>query len=117
MRKLSPLPATLHEPLIRHLDAVRITHERDLREGLGSVELPGALSRKYPSAASEWGWQWVFPATTHYEDRVSGIKRRHHLHETVLQRAFKIARLKARIAKPAGCHSLRHSFATQSFRR
>jgi integrase len=60
----------------------------------------------------EWGWQWVFPATGHYIDRVTGEKRRHHLHESVLQRAFREARLKVGIAKPATCHTLRHSFAT-----
>jgi len=70
--------------------------------------LPNALDRKYPNAGKEWGWQWVFPATSHYTDRSTGEKRRHHLHESVLQRAFKEARLKAGVFKPAGCHSLRH---------
>jgi integrase len=86
--------------------------QEDLKQGLGRVELPNALSRKYPNADKEWGWQWVFPATSHYIDRETGVHRRHHLHESVLQRAFHDARLKARIAKPAGCHTLRHSFAT-----
>ena len=73
-----------------------------------TVELPDALCRKYPNADKEWGWQWVFPASSHYTDRLTGARRRHHLHESVLQRAFKDARIKARIAKPAGCHALRH---------
>jgi site-specific recombinase XerD len=85
---------------------------RDVGKGMGCVALPDALERKYPSAGQEWVWQWVFPATSHFTDRVTGEKRRHHLHESVLQRAFKEARLKARVPKPATCHTLRHSFAT-----
>ncbi len=76
------------------------------------MALPHALERKYPSAAKEWGWQWVFPASSHYADRTTGERRRHHLHESVLQRAFKEARLRAGVSKPAGCHTLRHSFGT-----
>jgi integron integrase len=105
-------PGAAMEPLRRHLEAVARQHRADLDRGLGCVELPNALARKYPNADKEWGWQWVFPATSHYTDRVTGQRRRHHLHESVLQRAFKEARLKAGIAKPAGCHTLRHSFAT-----
>ena len=106
------LPIAVQEPLRKHIEQIKRQHENDLRQGLGSVALPNALQRKYPSAAKEWGWQWVFPATSHYVDRVTGVKRRHHLHESVLQRAFREARLKAGIAKPATCHTLRHSFAT-----
>ena len=107
------LPGAVAEPLRKHLQAVkRQQHEEDLKRGLGRVALPGALERKYPNAGKEFGWQWVFPATSHYVDRVTGEKRRHHLHETVVQKAFKEARLKAGVFKPAGCHTLRHSFAT-----
>ncbi len=106
------LPAATRSPLLRHLEDVRLLHREDLRNGLGSVALPDALARKYPSAPKEWGWQWVFPAASHYVDGETGVRRRHHLHETVLQKAFKEARIKAGIAKPAGCHTLRHSFAT-----
>ena len=106
------LPATAKEPLLRHLEAVKRQHENDLKLGLGRVSLPHALERKYPNAGKEWGWQWVFPATGHYIDRVTGERRRHHLHESVLQKAVKEARLKAGIAKPAGPHTFRHSFAT-----
>jgi integron integrase len=106
------LPAAVKKPLWAHLQAVRRQHERDLQKGLGRVALPHALERKYPSAAKEWGWQWVFPASSHYADRTTGERRRHHLHESVLQRAFKEARLRAGVFKPAGCHTLRHSFGT-----
>ena len=106
------LPAVVKDPLLRHLQAVKLQHEKDLKRGLGRVALPNALERKYPNAGSEWPWQWVFPATSHYVDRTTGDKRRHHLHESVVQRAFKEARLNAGIPKSATCHSLRHSFAT-----
>jgi integron integrase len=106
------LPTGLIEPLQRHLQEVRRLHQEDTSKGLGSVVLPGALARKYATASAEWGWQWVFPATSHYKDPETGELRRHHLHETVLQRAFKAARIQAAIPKPASCHTLRHSFAT-----
>jgi len=82
------------------------------RRGAGWGELPGALLRKYPNAGREWGWQWVFPATRFYVDRLTGQRRRHHLHESVLQRAVKDAVRAAGLAKPATCHTFRHSFAT-----
>jgi integron integrase len=106
------LPSTVRDSLAQHLRRVKLQHEADLKAGLGRVFLPNALGRKYPNAGKEWGWQWVFPATSHYTDALTGEKRRHHLHESVLQRAFKEARLAASVFKPAGCHSLRHSFAT-----
>jgi len=106
------LPSAVRDSLAQHLRDVRAQHEADLKRGRGRVSLPNALDRKYPSAGKEWGWQWVFPATSHFTDRDTGEQRRHHLHESVLQRAFKEARLKAGIFKPAGCHTLRHSFAT-----
>ncbi|MFA6004342.1 MAG: integron integrase [Elusimicrobiota bacterium] len=106
------LPTGLQEPLRKHLAAVKRQHEEDLAQGLGRVALPNALDRKYPNAPQEWGWQWVFPATTHYVDDKTGQRRRHHLHESVLQKAFRDARLRSGIAKPATCHTLRHSFAT-----
>lgn len=110
--RLTGLPSALREPLRLHLNKVRAQHEEDLAKGLGAVELPHALARKYPKAPKEWGWQWVFPATSHYIDSETGVRRRHHLHETVLQRAFRDARDKSGLTKPAGCHTLRHSFAT-----
>jgi site-specific recombinase XerD len=74
--------------------------------------LPDALSRKYANAGREWRWQWVFPATRTYVDRETGQRRRHHLHESVVQRAVRQAAREAGIAKIATCHTLRHSFAT-----
>lgn len=106
------LPAAVKQPLWRHLQAVKRQHEDDLRSGLGRVALPNALERKYANAGKEWAWQWVFPATSHYIDRITREKRRHHLHESVMQRAVKQAVVKAGISKPASCHTFRHSFAT-----
>jgi len=91
---------------------LRVPRRPDLQNGVGRIALPHALERKYLNAGKEWGWQWVFPATSHYIDRQTGEKRRHHLHESVLQRAVKVARLQAGISKPASCHTFRHSFAT-----
>jgi integron integrase len=110
--RVTMLPERLKGPLLKHLAAVRAQHERDLADGAGWVELPGALGSKYPNAGREWGWQWVFPASTTHDHPPSGQRRRHHLHETVVQRAFKEAMRATRIAKRASCHTLRHSFAT-----
>ncbi|HEU5262329.1 MAG TPA: integron integrase [Gemmatimonadales bacterium] len=110
--RLTMLPERLKGPLLHHLAVVRAQHERDLTSGAGWVELPGALGDKYPQAGREWGWQWLFPATRGYEDRRTGQRRRHHLHETVVQRAFREAVRAAGITKAASCHTLRHSFAT-----
>lgn len=106
------LPDRLAGGLLRHLAEARNQHERDLAAGAGWVELPGALGLKYPNAGREWGWQWVFPAGREYEDPATHQRRRHHLHQTVVQRAFKEALRASRIAKAASCHTLRHSFAT-----
>jgi integron integrase len=110
--RVTMLPAVVKADLARHLQAVRAQHERDLREGAGWVELPTALARKYPNAGREWVWHWIFPATRPYRDQVTGQWRRHHLHESVLQRDVKDAVRRAGIAKRATPHTLRHSFAT-----
>ena len=110
--RVTMLPARLVALLAAQVERVRGQHVRDLDEGTGSVELPLALERKYPRAPYEIGWQWVFPATRFYTDSATGRRRRHHLHESVLQRAMRDAARVARILKSASCHTLRHSFAT-----
>ncbi len=95
-----------------HIAAVRRLHERDLARGGGRVALPHALARKFPAAGVEWRWQWLFPARRTHRDVESGERLRHHLHESVVQRAMAAAVRSAGIAKRASCHTLRHSFAT-----
>lgn len=106
------LPTAIKESLLKHLALTRSQHQEDLNKGLGRIALPNALERKYLNAGREWPWQWVFPAPQHYTDRVTGERRRHHLHESVLQRAVRDAVVLAGISKPASCHTFRHSFAT-----
>lgn len=110
--RITTLPASVKERLLAHLRDVWRLHQRDLREGAGRVVLPYALAKKYPNADREWGWQWAFPAPTRYFDKEAKIERRHHLHETAVQKAMKLAVNRARIGKPATPHTLRHSFAT-----
>lgn len=110
--RVTMLPISLKEPLERHLGKVKAIHEADLKAGFGRVYLPFALNRKYPNANREWGWQYVFPASRRYKDPRTGIVTRHHLHESVLQRAVKCAIRAARITKHGNCHTFRHSFAT-----
>jgi len=110
--RVTMLPERLVEPLRVHLERVRGLHARDLREGFGEVHLPYALSRKYPRAGYEWCWQYVFPARHRSPDPEDGVIRRHHLDESVPQRAVKEAVRVAGIAKRVSCHTLRHSFAT-----
>jgi integron integrase len=110
--RLTMLPTRLKEPLRKHLAHVRLLHQQELAAGYGTVELPAALDRKLPGASRDWAWQWVFPATRHYRDSVTGERRRHHLHESVIQRAVREAVRRSGISKRATCHTLRHSFAT-----
>jgi len=110
--RVTMLPDALRQPLEEQLRVMKAQHDEDLAAGCGGVALPGNLRSKYPNAAFEWPWQWVFRATRHYVDSKTGERRRHHLHESVVQRAVKEAARAAGIARPATCHSLRHSFAT-----
>jgi len=110
--RVTVLPTVAKGALTEQLQRMQHQHEADLRRGAGWVELPWALDRKYPNAGREWPWQWVFPATRFYVDRATGQRRRHHLHETVLQRAVIEAVRRLRLAKRATPHTLRHSFAT-----
>ena len=115
--RVTLLPGVAASDLARHLEAVHVQHQRDGGRGAGWVELPGALGRKYPNAGREWGWQWVFPATRFYRDPETGQRRRHHLHESVLQRAVKEAVRRAGVAKPASPHTFRHSGVYPAFMR
>lgn len=105
-------PSQLTDPFRHHLEGVELLHQADLHAGYGEVYLPYALDRKYPNAGTEWGWQYVFPATRRSFDPVSGVERRHHLSPSLIQKSVKTAVRKAKIHKKASCHSLRHSFAT-----
>lgn len=107
-----PLPQRLRESLSAAMERVRVLHTHDLAQGAGEVWLPHALAKKYPNAGREIGWQYMFPARRLSRDPRSGRVRRHHVDESVLQRAIKGARVEAAIEKPATCHTLRHSFAT-----
>jgi integrase len=98
--------------LQEHLLRVKALHQQDLAQGYGSVYLPNALARKYPHAGKEWGWQYVFPAGRLSQDPRSGVTRRHHMHESSLQKAIKAAARLAGIVKSVGPHTLRHCFAT-----
>lgn len=110
--RVTMLPRKLAAPLELHLLRVRALHEQDLREGYGRANLPHALARKYPNAAAEWGWQFVFPSVNRSEDPRSGGIFRHHLHEKTIQRAVRNAVRRVGLHKPATPHTLRHSFAT-----
>jgi integron integrase len=110
--RVTMLPESTRDRLRDHLSNVRTLHEKDLAEGYGNVYLPDALARKYPHADSDWKWQYVFPAGSRGTDPRTGAVRRHHLHETVIQRAIRLAAREAHIAKKVSPHTFRHSFAT-----
>ncbi len=106
------LPQNLCDEMLRQIEAVKTLHHKDLEEGFGEVYIPEALARKYPKASRATGWQWVFPAKLLSIDPRSGKKMRHHVQESILQKAVKRAAEEAHIDKRVGCHTLRHSFAT-----
>jgi len=106
------LPSRVEDPLQRHLETVRRLHAEDLRSGHGRVALPKALARKYPNAAKDWVWQFVFPSTSLSVDRDDGVIRRFHLSPRTVQKAVKAAVRESGVTKRATCHTFRHSFAT-----
>jgi len=110
--RITMLPELVVSTLEKHLHKVKKLHEKDLKNGFGTVYLPYALVRKYPNANKEWGWQYVFPASRLSIDPRSDVKQRHHLNDSAVQKAVKQAIRKAGIYKQASCHTFRHSFAT-----
>jgi len=108
----TPLPASIVPAFQEHLIRVKALHQQDLQNGYGSAPMPYALGEKYPNAHKEWIWQFIFPASTIALDPLSGIVRRHHIHETALQRAIRDAATLAKIPKRVTPHAFRHSFAT-----
>ena len=111
--RVTMLPESVNSDLKEHLKRVKTIHDNDLNRGYGRVFLPYALGRKYPNADREWGWQYVFPSSSLSKDPRTGATRRHHVHESSLQKAVKKAVRLVRISKPASCHTFRHSFATR----
>lgn len=110
--RIAILPAALRPDLRRQISTVERQHTNDLRHGAGWVALPGAMSTKSPEAGRSLQWQWLFPAARTYYDEPTGQRRRHHLHETAVQRAVTAAVRSANIRSRATCHTFRHSFAT-----
>jgi integron integrase len=110
--RITMLPESIIAPLRKHLEGVKTLHQKDLSLGFGSVYMPFALERKYPSAHKQWIWQYAFPAATRYTDSETGVTRRHHIHETALQRAIRDAARASKMNKRVTPHTFRHSFAT-----
>jgi integron integrase len=110
--RVTLLPRQLEANLSRHLQSVKAVHQQDLAAGAGEAPLPNALRRKYPGAAREWGWQFVFPSAKLTTDTQTRAIHRWHISPATLQKAMKAAVRRARIAKPASVHTMRHCFAT-----
>jgi len=110
--RITMLPESIKFPLQKHLKQVKAIHEKDLTAGWGSVLLPEALDRKYPNAPKDWRWQWVFPQENRWKNPKTGEEGRHHVHESIIQKAVTVSVRKAGLSKRATCHTFRHSFAT-----
>ncbi len=110
--RVTVLPESLKTPLQDHLKKVKVIHERDLRDGWGRVQIPTALDRKYPNAPTDWRWQWLFPQESRWFNPQTKEQGRHHVDESLIQKAVRDAVAKAGLTKRATCHTFRHSFAT-----
>jgi integron integrase len=110
--RITMLPESRKSPLLNHLKQVRMVHEKDLADGWGRVLMPDALDRKYPNASKDWRWQWIFPQENRWENTKTGQQGRHHIHESIIQKAVAGAVRKSALTKHASCHTFRHSFAT-----
>jgi integron integrase len=110
--RITMLPESLKAALQEHLRAVKAVHEKDLADGWGRVPMPDALDRKYPNAPGEWRWQWVFPQENRWRNAKTGEEGRHHVDESLVQKAVRTAVTRAGLIKRATCHTFRHSFAT-----
>lgn len=110
--RITMLPESLNNPLQEHLKRVKMIHERDLAGGWGRVQMPTALDRKYLNAPKDWRWQWVFPQENRWLNPKTQEQGRHHIDESLVQKAIRDAVAKAGLTKRATCHTFRHSFAT-----
>lgn len=110
--RVAVLPQSLIEPIRQQIAKVNAMHDQDIERGAGWVEIPSAFHRKSPNAGRQFAWQWLFPATRTYVHRETNQRRRHHLHETVIQKAVRQAARAAQIPKHVTTHTFRHSFAT-----
>jgi integron integrase len=110
--RITMLPESLKAALKDHLKRVKAIHERDVADGWGRVQMPSALDRKYPNAPKDWRWQWVFPQENRWTNTQTKEQGRHHIDESLIQKAVRDALAKAGLTKRATCHTFRHSFAT-----